>query len=297
MTSSRALHRTPAPPPPSRDFRILTSAKLLADSLGPIVKIRSATRAAFFILARSIGGVTGAPGGRSAGAGSRPSGLAAQSPSAKGARSFSAGHLALERRSAVAWAGAWLTGRAVSQTWFCPPGGRRNLGLLRRRRLSQLPAQRCHQRGQVPHTAGVSVVTGRILAPARRPALRGRRPAARADQVQSRPGTARARPGRDSRDVRRRRAGSRDLPVVALYPARHQQPDPQATARNRRRRLRRRHPGRQRATDASLRARLTAALDRNRQLADENARLRRQLAHALGDQRSSRTRTGNDPER
>jgi hypothetical protein len=43
-------------------------------------------------------------------------------------------------------------------------------------------------------------------------------------------------------------------------------------------------------------ARLTAALDRNKQLADENARLRRQLAHALGDQRSSRTRTGNDPE-
>ena len=34
-------------------------------------------------------------------------------------------------------------------------------------------------------------------------------------------------------------------------------------------------PAGQRATDASLRARLTAALDRNRQLADENARLRR----------------------
>ena len=55
-------------------------------------------------------------------------------------------------------------------------------------------------------------------------------------------------------------------------------------------------PAAQRATDASLRARLTAALDRNRQLADENARLRRQLARALGDQRSSRTRSGNDPE-
>jgi hypothetical protein len=55
-------------------------------------------------------------------------------------------------------------------------------------------------------------------------------------------------------------------------------------------------PAGQRATDASLRARLTAALDRNRQLANENARLRRQLTHALGDQRSSRTRTGNDPE-
>jgi negative regulator of sigma E activity len=54
-------------------------------------------------------------------------------------------------------------------------------------------------------------------------------------------------------------------------------------------------PAAQRATDASLRARLTAALDRNRQLADENARLRRQLARALGDQRSARTRSGNDP--
>jgi 2'-5' RNA ligase len=55
-------------------------------------------------------------------------------------------------------------------------------------------------------------------------------------------------------------------------------------------------PAAQRPADASLRARLTAALDRNKQLADENARLRRQLAHALGDQRSARTRTGNDPE-
>jgi hypothetical protein len=54
-------------------------------------------------------------------------------------------------------------------------------------------------------------------------------------------------------------------------------------------------PAGQRATDASLRARLTAALDRNKQLAEENARLRRQLARALGDQRSSRTRSGNDP--
>ncbi len=56
-------------------------------------------------------------------------------------------------------------------------------------------------------------------------------------------------------------------------------------------------PAVQRSTDASLRARLTTALDRNKQLADENARLRRQLAHALGDQRSARTRSGNDPGR
>jgi septal ring factor EnvC (AmiA/AmiB activator) len=54
-------------------------------------------------------------------------------------------------------------------------------------------------------------------------------------------------------------------------------------------------PADQRATSASLRARLTAALDRSKQLADENARLRRQLARALGDQRSARTRSGNDP--
>jgi Family of unknown function (DUF6262) len=46
-------------------------------------------------------------------------------------------------------------------------------------------------------------------------------------------------------------------------------------------------PAGQRATDASLRGRLAAALERNRVLADENARLRRQLARALGDQRSA----------
>jgi hypothetical protein len=56
-------------------------------------------------------------------------------------------------------------------------------------------------------------------------------------------------------------------------------------------------PASQRTTDASLRARLTAALDRNKQLADENARLRRQLARALGDQRSAGIRSGNDPGR
>jgi Family of unknown function (DUF6262) len=55
-------------------------------------------------------------------------------------------------------------------------------------------------------------------------------------------------------------------------------------------------PAAQRATDASLGARLAAALGRNKQLGDDNARLRRQLAHALGGQRSARTRTGNNPE-
>jgi hypothetical protein len=53
-------------------------------------------------------------------------------------------------------------------------------------------------------------------------------------------------------------------------------------------------PAGQRATDASLHARLAASLGRSKQLADENARLRRQLARALGDQRSARTRSGND---
>jgi Family of unknown function (DUF6262) len=54
-------------------------------------------------------------------------------------------------------------------------------------------------------------------------------------------------------------------------------------------------PAGQQATDASLRAMLNAALNRSKQLADDNARLRRQLARALGDQRSVRTRSGNDP--
>ena len=46
-------------------------------------------------------------------------------------------------------------------------------------------------------------------------------------------------------------------------------------------------PAGQRATEASLRARLTAVLQRNQALADENARLRRQLACALGAARHS----------
>ena len=54
-------------------------------------------------------------------------------------------------------------------------------------------------------------------------------------------------------------------------------------------------PAAQRSGEASLRARLSAALQRNQALADENARLRRQLARALGDQRATRTRSGNDP--
>ncbi len=54
-------------------------------------------------------------------------------------------------------------------------------------------------------------------------------------------------------------------------------------------------PAGQRSTDGSQHARLTAALQRNQALADENARLRRQLARALGDQRTTRTRSDNNP--
>ena len=46
-------------------------------------------------------------------------------------------------------------------------------------------------------------------------------------------------------------------------------------------------PTSQRASDDSLRHRLQEANKRNRGLAEDNARLRRQLAHALGDQRTS----------
>lgn len=47
-------------------------------------------------------------------------------------------------------------------------------------------------------------------------------------------------------------------------------------------------PASQRCTDASLLRRLQASLERNQQLTEENQRLRRQLAHALGDQRTTR---------
>ena len=54
-------------------------------------------------------------------------------------------------------------------------------------------------------------------------------------------------------------------------------------------------PARQRATDDSLRQRLDIALRRNREVADENHRLRRQLAHALGQLRDTPPRTRRDP--
>lgn len=49
-------------------------------------------------------------------------------------------------------------------------------------------------------------------------------------------------------------------------------------------------PANQRASDASLLQRLNEANERNRKLTDENKRLRRQLAHALGDQRTNQPR-------
>ena len=50
-------------------------------------------------------------------------------------------------------------------------------------------------------------------------------------------------------------------------------------------------PVRQQTSDASLRTRLHAALDQCRKLTEENSRLRRQLAHALGERRVSAPRT------
>jgi len=90
------------------------------------------------------------------------------------------------------------------------------------------------------------------------PASRSSGPSARADPVQGHPGPARARPCRRSRDLRRSRVGSENLTVMALCPARHRRPDPP--------------PAR-----------------------EDNAWLRRQLARALGDERTARTRSGNNP--
>jgi len=61
-------------------------------------------------------------------------------------------------------------------------------------------------------------------------------------------------------------------------------------------------PAAQRTSDASLLTRLQAANENNRLLTEENQRLRRQLAHALGDQRTGRTRPSSradpaDPDR
>jgi hypothetical protein len=51
-------------------------------------------------------------------------------------------------------------------------------------------------------------------------------------------------------------------------------------------------PASQHASDASLLARLDAALQHNRKLSEQNQQLRRQLAHALGDQRAATLRRG-----
>ena len=54
-------------------------------------------------------------------------------------------------------------------------------------------------------------------------------------------------------------------------------------------------PSNQRASQASAQERLQAALDRNQVLAEDNQRLRRQLAQALGEQRRADTRDAGDP--
>jgi Family of unknown function (DUF6262) len=54
-------------------------------------------------------------------------------------------------------------------------------------------------------------------------------------------------------------------------------------------------PARQRSSDASLARRLEIALARNRELATDNQRLRRQLAHALGQIRAAGLAVTEDP--
>jgi len=54
-------------------------------------------------------------------------------------------------------------------------------------------------------------------------------------------------------------------------------------------------PAAQRTSDASLLRRLQSGQARNRQLSEDNQQLRRQLAHALGDQRAAE-HLGNGPQ-
>ena len=56
-------------------------------------------------------------------------------------------------------------------------------------------------------------------------------------------------------------------------------------------------PAAQRAGQTSLLRRLEAALRRCRELEDDNHRLRRQLAHALGDARAEQPNTASNPNR
>ena len=54
-------------------------------------------------------------------------------------------------------------------------------------------------------------------------------------------------------------------------------------------------PGRHRSSDASLLRRLEAVSTRNRELAEDNQRLRHQLAHALGQLRAAGFRPEPEP--
>jgi len=99
-----------------------------------------------------------------------------------------------------------------------------------------------------------------------------RRPASWADPGKSYPGPAWARPGRRSRDVRRRRVGGGGSHGRGSIPSLTSAASGPPT--------RRCAPGSPPPSTATSRS------------ADENDSLRRQLARALGDQRSARTRSG-----
>lgn len=94
--------------------------------------------------------------------------------------------------------------------------------------------------------------------------------------------------------LRTRRSARARLPVLALLPTRPAGPD-RTTARGHRTSPDTLGAGRPAHLGRLAAARLQAAQERNRQLNEDNQRLRRQLAHALGDQRAA-DRLGNTPE-
>jgi type II secretory pathway predicted ATPase ExeA len=88
----------------------------------------------------------------------------------------------------------------------------------------------------------------------------------------------RARPRRDHRRSGAGKTAALRAALASLDPSRHTLiylPNPSAGVRG-------------------INHAVVAALERNRQLTEENSRLRQQLAHVLGDQRAARTRSGNN---
>ncbi len=132
-----------------------------------------------------------------------------------------------------------------------------------------------------------------------RPEPPGPRAAARgprAHPIQGRPSAARTRPGRHPRHIHIVAAAagiSRSWlytqPDIAGQIWRLREPASRAIGTA--------IPAAKRSGEASLRARLSIALQRNQALSQENAPLRRQPARALGDQRSARPQSGNDSPR